>query len=84
MRTTLTLDDDVFHSLENLQEKRSASFKQAVNEALRAGLAVLMRSESAPTQAQYTTPTFDLGIARFPSLDNISEVLDMAEGDDRC
>ena len=38
MRTTLTLDDDVARQLRELVRRRGTSFKEVVNEALRAGL----------------------------------------------
>ncbi len=38
MRTTLTLDEDVAHRLRELTRLTGASFKQPVNETLRAGL----------------------------------------------
>lgn len=41
VRTTLTLDDDVTARLERLRRKRKASFKQIVNDAMRAGLDAL-------------------------------------------
>ena len=39
MRTTLTLDDDLAEELRTLAHRTRRSFKQVVNEALRAGLA---------------------------------------------
>ena len=39
MRTTLTLDDDLAEELRTLAYRTRRSFKQVVNEALRAGLA---------------------------------------------
>ncbi|HEV8238762.1 MAG TPA: ribbon-helix-helix protein, CopG family [Thermoanaerobaculia bacterium] len=38
MRTTLTLDDDVARQLGELVRRRGASFKEVVNDTLRAGL----------------------------------------------
>ena len=39
MRTTVTLDPDVESLIQSTMRERSISFKQAVNEAIRAGLA---------------------------------------------
>jgi hypothetical protein len=39
MRTTLTLDDDLVKKIKELAHRRGQSFKQALNEALRRGLA---------------------------------------------
>ncbi len=44
MRTTLTLDEDVAADLKRLARKTGKSFKELVNEALRAGL----RARAAP------------------------------------
>lgn len=55
MRTTLTIDSDVRLLLERRMSERELSFKEAVNEALRDGLAPDSRQPSP------STPTFDLG-----------------------
>ncbi len=58
MRTTVTLDADTRALIERSQRERGLSFKEAVNEAIRAGL-------TAPVQGSpvYTTPR-RLGPAR--------------------
>lgn len=45
MRTTLTLEPDVVALLERATRERGLSFKAAVNEAIRAGLAQQPRAE---------------------------------------
>jgi hypothetical protein len=52
MRTTVTLDPDTRMLVERLMRDRGISFKQAVNEAIRGGLAV-----GANTPRQHTTPS---------------------------
>ena len=79
MRTTLSLDDDVAALLERVQEKRSAKLKQVVNEALRIGLARMV--EPDPPRERYRTPSHAIGRCLLPDLDNIAEVLAVAEGD---
>ena len=56
MRTTVTLDPDVEVLINELMETRGISFKQALNDAVRAG---------APARADYffETPGHDLGKA---------------------
>lgn len=39
MRTTVTLDDDVVAALRQAERERGVSFKEALNSAVRAGLA---------------------------------------------
>ena len=58
MRTTLTLDDDLFMALNARARATGRSFKAVVNEALRRGLAP---STPRPTVAP---PVFDLGDLR--------------------
>lgn len=40
MRTTLSLDDDVIAAVHRLREERNIGLSEAVNELIRAGLAV--------------------------------------------
>ncbi len=79
MRTTLTLDDDVAAALERLRKARRGSFRDLVNEALRAGL----RSLTAPPRkrARFRTRAVDLGQCLPGNVDNVAEVLAVAEGD---
>ncbi len=58
MRTTLTLDPDAEALVRRLMRQRKISFKQAVNDAIRAGVAPSL------DRPPFRTPTFDLGPAR--------------------
>jgi hypothetical protein len=78
MRTTLTLEPDVAAALTRLRNRRKLKLKEAVNAALREGLARL-DSPAAPRR-QFRTKTVDLGPCLLPSLDNIAEVIEFAEG----
>jgi hypothetical protein len=79
VRTTLTLDDDVATRLEREQRKRKATFKQIVNDAIRAGLEAL---EKRPARKPFRISTADLGPSLIGSLDDIEEALSRAEGED--
>jgi hypothetical protein len=57
MRTTVTLDDDVSARLQVLMQERSISFKRALNETLRAGLA-----GGHEAARPYRLPTYSLGV----------------------
>lgn len=59
MRTTVTLDPDVEALLKKQMKERGLTFKQAVNDAIRAGL-------DRRARKPFRTPTFDMGPARFP------------------
>ncbi|MGA2470738.1 MAG: antitoxin [Solirubrobacteraceae bacterium] len=55
MRTTVTLDPDVELLIKRAMQRRGVSFKQAVNDSIRAGIAP-RRSGERPT-----FPTYDMG-----------------------
>ena len=78
MRTTLTLDDDVAALLARTRKVRKTGLKETVNEALRQGL----RRMAAPSNRRrpYRTPSTDLGPSLIGNLDNIGQVLEIAEG----
>ncbi len=77
MRTTLTLDDDVAAILERLRKARGDSFKNLVNEALREGL---KHMTSPPKRRRpFRTSSVDLGRCRLGNVDNVAEVLAVAE-----
>lgn len=65
MRTTITLDEDVAAQLKRVMRERDVTFKSAVNEALRAGLAAdrEARAYRLPTYAMGARPGIDLGRA---------------------
>jgi hypothetical protein len=80
MRTTLTIDDDVAVALERMRKSRNASLKEIVNDVLRRGL----KEANAPQKPRrhFHTRSVDLGKPRLPDLDNVDEVLAIAEGED--
>ena len=80
MRTTLTLDKDVAVALERLRKARQASLKAVVNEALRQGLSHMAAPHAAPRK-QFRTRTLSLGGCLVGSIDNVAEVLAIAEGE---
>jgi hypothetical protein len=77
MRTTLTLDDDVARMLEMLQKEEKKSFKQLVNEILRMG--IMQKKSTDPKKPQYVTPELQAGTCKYPDLDNIADILAVAE-----
>ena len=79
MRTTLTLDKDVAAIIERLRKTRGESLRSLVNEALREGLKHL----AAPRRQQviYCTGSVDLGRCLLGSVDNVAEVLAVAESE---
>jgi len=79
MRTTLTIDEDVAVAIERLRRGRDASLKEIINEALRRGI----KEMSTPTKPRkrFRTRPVRLGALQVPSLDNVAEVLAIAEGE---
>ncbi len=78
MRTTLTLDDDVAASLERLRKARDESLRDLINEALVRGIKEM--SARAKPRELFRTRAVDVGEVLIP-LDDISEVLAIAEGE---
>jgi hypothetical protein len=78
MRTTLTLDRDVAARLEQVVKRRKLPLKAVVNDALRAGLAII--DQPAATRP-FRTTGFDLGPSLAGSLDDVEGVLARVEGD---
>lgn len=75
----MTLDDDVAATLIRLQKKNQKPFKQLVNEALREGL--LHLQSSTPPRQPFRTRTANLGRCLVGNLDDVEEVLSIAEGE---
>jgi hypothetical protein len=73
----LTIDEDVAAELERIQCDRRASFKDVVNEALRQGLRQMIHP---PRRRQrFRTQTVSLGRCLIGNLDDVAEVLAVAE-----
>lgn len=81
MRTTLTLDDDVAVQLDHIRRTRHVALRDAVNEALRLGLREIAGSRET-LREPYQTPAVDLGRCLIGGIDNVTEALAVAEGDD--
>jgi hypothetical protein len=80
MRTTVTFDPDVAAQIERLRATERRPFKDVVNELLRLGLA--QRERGSPVRGGPYTKAVSLGRSRLPDLDDVSEALTVAEGED--
>lgn len=76
MRTTVTLDADTEALLRRRMAERHISFKQALNDAVRAGL-----GRAAAPAPPFRTPTFDLGLPAV-SLDRALQLADELEDEE--
>ena len=83
MRTTVTIDDDIALQLEQLRAEEGRSFKEVINDTLRAGLEARAHRDRAGRAGEGSAPlkTMSLGQA-YLNLDNIGEVLAILEGED--
>jgi metal-responsive CopG/Arc/MetJ family transcriptional regulator len=80
MRTTLTLDDDVAKRIERLRKRRDLSLREVVNQALREGLP---RLENAGRRRKaHETKVVSLGGCLIGNIDDIAEVMAVADGDE--
>lgn len=80
MRTTLTLAPDVASLVNRMRRARNQTLKSIINEALRQGLRMMAEPPNQPKV--YRTPGVDLGRCRFGSLDDVAEVLAVADGEE--
>lgn len=71
MRTTVTLDPDVEAAIREAMRERGISFKEALNEAVRRGI--------APASAEFRTPTFDMGVPAVPLTKALSLAADLED-----
>jgi hypothetical protein len=77
MRTTVTLDEDVAAALQALAAERGLTFKQALNDAVRAGL-----SSSGKRSKPYRLPTRRLGLRPGVDLDKALRLVGELEDDE--
>jgi plasmid stability protein len=77
-RTTLTLEDDVAARLREEARRQGRSFKEVVNDALRAGL-----DQSSGDVPPYLVEARDLGVRPGIDLDDIQGLLDRLDGPER-
>ena len=74
VRTTVNLDDDVAAAIAELRTQRGLGLSEAVNELVRAGLAV-------PTQRKpFRQTTLNLGT--MIDVTNVAEAIELLEGPD--
>ena len=78
MRTTVTLDPDADALVRQLMRERGLTFKQAVNEAIRSGLA----RGSGIGREPFRTPTFAMGWTEGLSLDRALAIAGELEDED--
>ena len=78
MRTTVTLDPDTERIVRNIMRERGVSFKQALNDAIRAGLAPSKRNGTR----RFTQKTYSLGAEQNFRWDKALAVADAIEDEE--
>jgi hypothetical protein len=76
----VTLDDDLAVRLEQRRAERGMTFKEALNDAVRRGLAAADHPEPAEAPAVTTRP-LPLGRRLIGDIDSVAEALAAAEGE---
>ncbi len=79
MRTTITLDEDVAAIIRRLRRTQHQSLKDVVNNALREGLK--KASATRGKRVVVATRSVDLGRCLLGNVDDIAEVLSVAESE---
>jgi len=78
VRTTVTLDDDVFGRLKQISRAEGIPFRQALNDVLRAGL--LAREEPAGRRKFRIEPRH-MGVCPGLNYDHVRALLELSEGE---
>lgn len=78
MRTTVTLDDDVFKLLRRLQAQRACSLRDVLNDVLRDALT----RRPTKSKTRFVVQPFEVRRAVVASVDDVAAALAHAEGDD--
>lgn len=78
MRTTVTLDPDVERLIRSAMRERGASFKEALNQAVREGLQTKRRSRTR----KFVQQTFDMGATQFFRWDKALAVAEAMEDEE--
>jgi hypothetical protein len=77
IRTTVTLDQDVYDRAKDFSKARGIPFREALNELVRQGLV----AEAAPSPKKpFKIKPFRLGLRPGLSYDNIEALLEYGEG----
>ena len=78
IRTTLTLDEDVYERLKSESKARGTPFRETVNAVIRSGLIV---ANAKPAASKFKIQKFRMGSVPGISYDNIEQLLEIGEGE---
>lgn len=81
MRTTLTLEPDVAARLRRIQERDQMQWNDLINQTLREGLSHQDEKDKRSERETFHTREVHLGHCRYDDIDNLADVLALAEGE---
>lgn len=76
IRTTVTLDEDVYERLKEESRRRGEPFRTTLNEAIRCGIS----HSSAPQKREFFIQTRAMGSRRGLNYDDVESLIESAEG----
>lgn len=82
MRTTLTLDDDIFVLIQNRIAESGETFRSLVNDLLRSALTRVRGQTRTAAAKRFETPVFRGGTLLAGDIASTAELLALAEGED--
>jgi metal-responsive CopG/Arc/MetJ family transcriptional regulator len=77
IRTTVTLDEDVLERVKQESRSRGISFRETLNDLLRAGL---LARNTQPKRSGFRLRATHMGLRQGLNYDNIESLLEYAEG----
>jgi hypothetical protein len=78
-RTTVTLEDDVLERVKRESRARGASFRETLNDLLRAGLLTL---KNQPQRSAFKVQPVSMGYREGLHYDSVTSLLEYGEGKD--
>ena len=79
MRTTITIEDDLAIEIEDLRKREGLSFKDALNQLLRAGIHY---KAQPPSPKRYQTPVRKLGLRAGIDETKLNQLADELESEE--
>lgn len=77
IRTTVTLDDDVLERVKQESRSRGISFRETLNDLLRAAL---VNQQSQPIRRNFKVKPFETGFIQGLNYDDIEGLIEFLEG----
>ena len=79
IRTTVTLEEDVYQRLKSESKARGTPFRETLNDIIRSGL---IHAHAKPPATPFQIQTFPFGVRPGISYDNTEQLLELGEGEE--